>query len=77
MTEAAAARGMSLLPSLSSIMQGDMAAVANAPATTERLRRIRERDEHFGPVRALYHVNLDLASGRVTGKFVLTSVKRA
>jgi ABC-type sugar transport system ATPase subunit len=61
-------------------MQGDMAAVANAPATTEPLLKIRELDKHFGPVQALYHVDLDLPSGKVTalcgdngaGKSVLT-----
>ncbi len=57
-----------------------MAAVANAPATTEPLLKIRELDKHFGPVQALYHVDLDLPSGKVTalcgdngaGKSVLT-----
>jgi ABC-type sugar transport system ATPase subunit len=61
-------------------MQGDMAAVANAPASTEPLLKIRELDKHFGPVQALYHVDLDLPSGKVTalcgdngaGKSVLT-----
>jgi ABC-type sugar transport system ATPase subunit len=61
-------------------MQGDMAAVANAPAITEPLLKIRELDKHFGPVQALYHVDLDLPSGKVTalcgdngaGKSVLT-----
>ena len=61
-------------------MQGDMAAVANAPVTTEPLLKIRELDKHFGPVQALYHVDLDLPSGKVTalcgdngaGKSVLT-----
>jgi ABC-type sugar transport system ATPase subunit len=61
-------------------MQSDMAAVANAPATTEPLLKIRELDKHFGPVQALYHVDLDLPSGKVTalcgdngaGKSVLT-----
>jgi ABC-type sugar transport system ATPase subunit len=61
-------------------MQGDMAAVANAPATTEPLLKIRELDKHFGPVQALYHVDLDLPAGKVTalcgdngaGKSVLT-----
>jgi D-xylose transport system ATP-binding protein len=61
-------------------MQGDMAAVANASATTEPLLRIRELDKHFGPVQALYHVDLDLPAGKVTalcgdngaGKSVLT-----
>ena len=57
-----------------------MAAVANASATTEPLLKIRELDKHFGPVQALYHVNLDIPSGKVTalcgdngaGKSVLT-----
>ena len=57
-----------------------MAAVASAPATTEPLLKIRELDKHFGPVQALYHVDLDLPSGKVTalcgdngaGKSVLT-----
>jgi ABC-type sugar transport system ATPase subunit len=61
-------------------MQSDMAAVAEAPATTEPLLKIRELDKHFGPVQALYHVDLDLPSGKVTalcgdngaGKSVLT-----
>ncbi|HEY2598119.1 MAG TPA: ATP-binding cassette domain-containing protein [Candidatus Dormibacteraeota bacterium] len=57
-----------------------MAAVATAPATTEPLLKIRELDKHFGPVQALYHVDLDLPAGKVTalcgdngaGKSVLT-----
>jgi ABC-type sugar transport system ATPase subunit len=61
-------------------MQSDMAAVANAPATHEPLLKLRELDKHFGPVQALYHVDLDLPSGQVTalcgdngaGKSVLT-----
>jgi ABC-type sugar transport system ATPase subunit len=61
-------------------MQSDMAAVTNAPATTEPLLKVRELDKHFGPVQALYHVDLDLPSGKVTalcgdngaGKSVLT-----
>ena len=61
-------------------MQSDMAAVAQAPATTEPLLKIRELDKHFGAVQALYHVDLDLPSGKVTalcgdngaGKSVLT-----
>jgi ABC-type sugar transport system ATPase subunit len=61
-------------------MQGDMAAVAPASATTEPHLKIRELDKHFGPVQALYHVDLDLPAGKVTalcgdngaGKSVLT-----
>jgi ABC-type sugar transport system ATPase subunit len=62
-------------------MRGEMtAAVAPTPATSEPLLKIRELDKHFGPVQALYHVNLDLPSGQVTalcgdngaGKTVLT-----
>jgi ABC-type sugar transport system ATPase subunit len=61
-------------------MLGDMAAVANAQATTEPLLKIRELDKHFGAVQALYHVDLDLPPGKVTalcgdngaGKSVLT-----
>ncbi len=56
------------------------AAVAPTPATSEPLLKIRELDKHFGPVQALYHVNLDLPLGQVTalcgdngaGKTVLT-----
>ena len=55
-------------------------AVAPTSATTEPLLKIRELDKHFGPVQALYHVDLDLPSGKVTalcgdngaGKSVLT-----
>jgi ABC-type sugar transport system ATPase subunit len=56
------------------------AAVAQAPATSEPLLKVRELDKHFGPVQALYHVDLDLPLGQVTalcgdngaGKSVLT-----
>jgi ABC-type sugar transport system ATPase subunit len=48
--------------------------------TQEPLLRVREVDKHFGPVQALYHVDLDLPAGKVTalagdngaGKSVLT-----
>ena len=62
-------------------MTGDMtAAVAEQRATGEPLLKVRGLDKHFGPVQALYHVDLDLPSGKVTalcgdngaGKSVLT-----
>src|SRR2546421_2661533 len=56
------------------------AAVARADASSESLLQIKGLDKHFGPVQALYHVNLDLPSSQVTalcgdngaGKTVLT-----
>ena len=62
-------------------MPVDMTAeVAEPLATDEPLLKVRELDKHFGPVQALYHVNLDLPAGQVTalagdngaGKTVLT-----
>jgi ABC-type sugar transport system ATPase subunit len=62
-------------------MTGDMtAAVAERRSTAEPLLKVRGLDKHFGPVQALYHVDLDLISGKVTalcgdngaGKSVLT-----
>jgi len=49
-------------------------------AAAEPLLKVRELDKHFGPVQALYHVDLDLLPGKVTalagdngaGKSVLT-----
>jgi ABC-type sugar transport system ATPase subunit len=57
-----------------------MAAVVQARATEEPLLKLRGIDKHFGPVQALYHVDLDLPAGQVTalvgdngaGKSVLT-----
>ncbi len=56
------------------------AAVAEQHPTDEPLLKVRGLDKHFGPVQALYHVDLDLPSGQVTalcgdngaGKSVLT-----
>src|SRR5213075_2598972 len=56
------------------------AAVAEPHATDQPLLRVQDLDKHFGPVQALFHVNLDLPSGKVTalcgdngaGKTVLT-----
>ncbi len=57
-----------------------MAEVAQPIATQEPLLKVRELDKHFGPVQALFHVDLDLPAGQVTalcgdngaGKTVLT-----
>ncbi len=56
------------------------AAAQSSPSTAEPLLKVREIDKHFGPVQALYHVDLDLFEGKVTalcgdngaGKSVLT-----
>jgi ABC-type sugar transport system ATPase subunit len=62
-------------------MTGDMtAAAAEERGTGEPLLKVRGLDKHFGPVQALYHVDLDLPAGKVTalcgdngaGKSVLT-----
>ena len=62
-------------------MTGDMtAAVAEQSRTGEPLLKVLGLDKHFGPVQALYHVDLDLPAGKVTalcgdngaGKSVLT-----
>ena len=42
------------------------AAVAEPHVTSEPLLQVRDLDKHFGPVQALYHVNLDIPSGQVT-----------
>ena len=57
-----------------------VAAVEARQPSGEPLLKIRELDKHFGPVQALYHVDLDLPAGQVTalcgdngaGKTVLT-----
>jgi ABC-type sugar transport system ATPase subunit len=62
-------------------MQGEMtAAAADQRPSAEPLLQVRGLDKHFGPVQALYHVDLDLPAGQVTalcgdngaGKSVLT-----
>jgi ABC-type sugar transport system ATPase subunit len=53
---------------------------AGAPAAAESLLRVRGLEKHFGPVQALYAVDLDLPAGQITalcgdngaGKSVLT-----
>src|ERR1039457_3647528 len=45
---------------------GGVASVG-APASAEPLLKLRGIDKHFGPVQALYQVNLDLPAGQVTG----------
>jgi ABC-type sugar transport system ATPase subunit len=59
----------------------DMTAAVAAPrATDEPLLKLRAIDKHFGPVQALYKVDLDIPAGQVTalvgdngaGKTVLT-----
>jgi ABC-type sugar transport system ATPase subunit len=48
-------------------MSGEMtAAVAEQRPTEEPLLKVRGLDKHFGPVQALYHVDLDIPSGQVT-----------
>src|SRR5258705_11220198 len=42
------------------------AAAMPNPAPGEPLLKVRELDKHFGPVQALYHVDLDLPAGQVT-----------
>jgi ABC-type sugar transport system ATPase subunit len=57
-----------------------MAAVEASASPGRPLLQIRELDKHFGPVQALYHIDLDLPAGKVTalcgdngaGKTVLT-----
>src|SRR5260370_29303006 len=52
----------------------------DSPSATEPLRKVRGLEKHFGPVQALYAVDLDLPAGQVTalagdngaGKSVLT-----
>jgi D-xylose transport system ATP-binding protein len=59
---------------------GDRQAVVTPMAVGESLLRVRGVDKHFGPVQALYKVDLDLPAGEVTalcgdngaGKSVLT-----
>src|SRR5260370_21590472 len=53
---------------------------ADSPSATEPLLKVRGLEKHFGPVQALYAVDLDLPAGQVTalagdngaGKSVLT-----
>jgi ABC-type sugar transport system ATPase subunit len=43
-----------------------LTATAQAGASGEPLLKVRGVDKHFGPVQALYHVDLDLPSAQVT-----------
>jgi len=53
---------------------------ADSPSASEPLLKVRGLEKHFGPVQALYAVDLDLPAGQVTalvgdngaGKSVLT-----
>ena len=57
-----------------------MTAAVAETAIDEPLLKVRGLDKHFGPVQALYHIDLDLPAGKVTalcgdngaGKTVLT-----
>jgi ABC-type sugar transport system ATPase subunit len=61
-------------------VENTVAAAEVSPAPGQALLQIRGLDKHFGPVQALYHVDLDLPAGKVTalcgdngaGKTVLT-----
>ena len=44
------------------------APVAEASAKDGALLQVRELDKHFGAVQALYHVDLDIPSGKVTAR---------
>src|ERR1700736_2660142 len=58
-------RGRVFILNVMSQSQGD--AGSRGTAQAEPLLKLREIDKHFGPVQALYHVNLDLPAGQVTG----------